>query len=446
MRNSIKRFLLIYITLSILVIYALISFASYWVSKEELDELYDANLQQYAHAVAAQHINIEDETSLYQNNQVGAEKDIEGEQEFFLRVLAEDGRVLYVSHPNTKLPVPTTMGLSTEKIENKQWRFFALKAKNRTIQVAQSLKLRKTTIKETAYSLMVSQLAFIPLLVLLIFYAIRKALSPLSMLSKQIQHRDSYDLNPFADDNVPAEVRPLVQSLNMFMGKVSFMVDVLKRFTSDAAHELRTPITGLKLQLTALEQSNSKSERECAIRNLKSGIARSEQLVSQLLTLARIDPDNKSRHIQSLNMLELVKESFQELLPLAQEKSIDIGLMKADDCEINASRQEIKVLINNILDNAIRYTPNGGKIDVSVISQAGNVNLEVKDSGPGIPQHELERVFERFYRGENQHIPGSGLGLAIVKEIAIQHKAIIQLSNNNPGLSFKVIFTRKSLS
>jgi len=446
MRNSIKRFLLIYIALSILVVYALISFASYWVSKEELDELYDANLQQYAHAVAAQHINIEDETSLYQNNQVGAGKDIEGEQEFFLRVLAEDGRVLYVSHPNTKLPVPTTMGLSTEKIENKQWRFFALKAKNRTIQVAQSLKLRKTTIKETAYSLMVSQLAFIPLLVLLIFYAIRKALSPLSMLSKQIQHRDSYDLNPFADDNVPAEVRPLVQSLNMFMGKVSFMVDVLKRFTSDAAHELRTPITGLKLQLTALEQSNSKSERECAIKNLKSGIARSEQLVSQLLTLSRIDPDNKSRHIQSLNMLELVKESFQELLPLAQEKSIDIGLMKADDCEINASRQEIKVLINNILDNAIRYTPNGGKIDVSVISQAGNVNLEVKDSGPGIPQHELERVFERFYRGENQHIPGSGLGLAIVKEIAIQHKAIIQLSNNNPGLSFKVIFTRKSLS
>ncbi|MEK9940401.1 MAG: histidine kinase dimerization/phospho-acceptor domain-containing protein, partial [Methylotenera sp.] len=319
MNNSIKRFLLIYITLSILVIYALISFASYWVSKEELDELYDANLQQVASAIAAQHLAIQDVTHLYRNNQVGSGAKIEAEEEFYVRVLAKDGAVLYVSHPEAKVPLPKSLGLSTQRFQNKQWRFFVVKAKEETIQVAQSLRLRKNTIKETAYSLMASQLLFIPILVLLIFYAIRKALSPLSELSKEIEQRDSADLNPFANGNVPAEVRPLVRSLNLFMGKVSSMVDVLKRFTSDAAHELRTPITALKLQLTVLEQSNSKSERESAIQNLKSGINRSEQLVSQLLTLARIVPDNQSRQIQSVNLLALVKESFEELLPLAQE-------------------------------------------------------------------------------------------------------------------------------
>lgn len=446
MNNSIKRFLLIYITLSILVIYGLISFASYWVSKEELDELYDANLQQVASAIAAQHLAIQDVTHLYRNNQVGSGAKIEAEEEFYVRVLAKDGAVLYVSHPKAKVPLPASLGLSTQRFQTKQWRFFVVKAKEETIQVAQSLRLRKNTIKETAYSLMASQLLFIPILVSLIFYAIRKALSPLSVLSNEIKKRDSADLNPFADDNVPAEVKPLVQSLNLFMDKVSTMVDVLKRFTSDAAHELRTPITALKLQLTVLEQSKSKSERESAIQNLKSGINRSEQLVSQLLTLARLEPDNQSRQVQSINMLELVKESFQELLPLAQEKSIDIGLTKDDHCEINAVQQEIKILINNILDNAIRYTPNGGKIDVSVFNQAGHVVLEVKDSGPGIQQNDQERVFERFYRGENQHISGSGLGLAIVKEIATRHGATVELSNINPGLCFRVLFLSKSLS
>jgi len=444
MINSIKQFLLVYITLSIVVVYALISFTSYMVSKEELDELYDANLQQVAHVIAAQHLASQGATQLFRNNQIGSGTKIEAEEEFFIRVLAKDGRVLYISHPNAEIPLPTALGLSTQELKSKQWRFFSVKAKEETIQVAQSLRLRKNTIKETAYSLMASQLLFIPLLVLLIFYAIRKALFPVSILSKDIQYRNSADLNPFAEDNVPAEVKPLVRSLNLFMGKVSLMVDVLKRFTSDAAHELRTPITALKLQMQVLEQSRSKTERESAIQNLKTGINRSEQLVSQLLSLARLEAENQSMLLQSLNMLELVKESFQELLPLAQEKSIDIGLTKADDCEIDGAQQEIKMLINNILDNAIRYTPNSGKIDVSLINQAGHVVLEIKDSGPGISENDLERVFERFYRGENQHISGSGLGLAIVKDIATRHAAVIKLSNNNPGLSFKVFFTRKS--
>ncbi|WP_036302155.1 ATP-binding protein [Methylotenera sp. L2L1] len=442
MNHSIKRFLLIYITLAILLIYCLISLASYWVSKEELDELYDANLEQVGSAIAAQHLAIHDVTHLYSNTQVGKGSTIQGEEEFYVRVLAKDGTVLYVSHPDIKVPLPSTLGFSTQKYLNKQWRFFAIKVNQETIQVAQSLRLRKNTIKETAISLMASQLLFIPFLVLLIFLAIRKALSPLSILSYEIQHRHSTDLKPFPDHQLPVEIKPLVQSLNIFMGKLSDMVGVLKRFTSDAAHELRTPITALKLQLSLLEQAKTKDEQELAIQSLKIGVGRTEQLISQLLTLARIEPNNRLREIQRLNLLQLVKESIEELLPLAHQKGIDLGLTNGEVAMIDGVQHEIKVLINNILDNAIRYTPNYGSVNISLSNDTEHAVLEVNDTGPGISNDDFERVFERFYRGENKDTCGSGLGLSIVREIALQHGAIIKLSNLNHGLSFKVTFVR----
>ncbi len=444
MNYSIKRFLLIFITLAILVIYGLISLVSYKVSKDELDELYDANLQQVASVIAAQHLAIHDVSHLYNNVQVGEDLKIQGEEEFFVRVLADDGSVLYVSHPQAKVPYPSKLGLSTQEDDRKKWRVFSVKAKNETIQIAQSLRLRKNTINDTAFSLIYSQLVFIPLLVLLIFLAIRKSLSPLNSLSEEIKGRNSSDLSPFKENHIPIEIKPLTESLNLFMGKVSSMVSVLKRFTSDAAHELRTPITALKLQLTLIEQASSETERDSAIHDLKEGINRSEQLVSQLLTLARIDPENRERQISVINLEALVKQSIEDLLPLAQEKSIDLGLNCSKECLVDGVEHEIKVLVNNVIDNAIRYTSNRGVVDVSLLNQEGCIVFQVNDTGPGIPRDELERVFERFYRGDNKQISGSGLGLSIVKEIALQHQLKIELFNLHPGLSFKVFFLNKS--
>lgn len=444
MKYSIKRFLLIYIMLAVLLTYVAISFASYWVSKEELDELYDANLQQVAHAIAAQRFAVNDSNldNKYQGHKsIQSEGNlIESEEEFYIRVIAQDGHVIYVSHPEAKVPVPSTLGLSTQQYQNKQWRFFSLKVNQETIQVAQSLRLRKNTIKETALSLMASQLLFIPVLIALIFFAIRKALYPLLVLSIEINRRDNSDLKPFADDQVPVEIKPLVQSINVFMGKLSDMVALLKRFTSDAAHELRTPITALKLQLTLIEQAKSNDERELAIQQLKNGINRSEQLVSQLLTLARIEPNSRMREVQALNLLELVKESIQDLLPLAYEKSIDLGLNTANEIEIMGVGHEIKVLINNLVDNAIRYTPHHGRVDISLFHDSEHIILEVSDTGTGISGVDFEHVFDRFYRGDHKNISGSGLGLSIVKEIAVQHDAKVELTNLNPGFSIQVIF------
>lgn len=442
MNRSIKRFLLITITLAILVIYGFISFVSYWVSKEELDELYDSNLLQVAGAIAAQHLAIQDATHLYVNNQVGMGTKIEGEEEFYVRVLAQDGTALYVSHPQVKVPFSSAIGFSTQKYLGKKWRFYTINARKETIQVAQSLNLRAITIKETALSLMASQLLFIPILVMLIFIAINKALSPILGLSGEIQQRKSHDLAPISVDKIPIEIKPLVHSLNSFMSRVSDMVEILKRFTSDAAHELRTPITALRLQLAVIEQAESKAERAAGISSLKGGIDRSEQLVSQLLEFARIEPNHLAREILPITLLSLIKECVEALFPLAHAKSIDLGLNTTAELITFGVRQEVKVLINNILDNAIRYTPNHGKVDISLLLEGTNIVLEVTDSGPGISSVDLDHVFERFYRGENKDAIGSGLGLSIVKEIATQHGAIVELINLNPGLRFRVYFVR----
>jgi two-component system, OmpR family, sensor kinase len=440
MNNSIKRFLLIYILLSVIFIYGLISLVSYTVSKSELDELYDANLQQVASAITAQHIAIKDITRLYDKSQSGHDSKIDREEEFYVRVLNKDNKILYVSHPNASVPFPSKLGLSTQKYLNKEWRFFSVNANQETIQVAQSLELRKETIADMALSLMASQLLFIPILVILILFAIKKALRPLAALSTAIQLRQSLELQPFPQDRIPAEIKPLVNALNLFMDRVSEMIEVIRRFTSDAAHELRTPITALKLQLTLVEQAKNKSEREQAISNLKSGIDRSEQLVSQLLILARIEPNTQVRKLEFFDLLSLVKESIGELLPLALVKNIDLGLTTSHSARINAVRHEIKILINNIIDNSIRYTPSNGQVDISILLNNQHIVLIVNDSGPGISQSDMDHVFERFYRGQNKDSKGSGLGLSIVHEIANQHNAKIEINNLHPGLSIRVYF------
>ncbi|WP_020167333.1 MULTISPECIES: ATP-binding protein [Methylotenera] len=452
MTHSIKRFLFVNITLAIIVIYALISVVSYMTSKSELDELYDANLEQVANTIAARHVTLRDTAT----NDVDAQKDkntlgaggkIQREQEFYVRIIDNQDHILYVSHAKEKVPATAMEGFSTQAYKNKKWRLFTIKVNEETIQVAQSLKLRNATITETALSLLAPQLLFIPVLVLIIFFAIKKALTPLTTLSQAIQSRQSIDLQPFSQDKTPAEIKPLVHALNLFMVRVSDMIGVLKRFTSDAAHELRTPITALKLQLTLIEQAKNKSERDQAIDALRGGIDRSEQLVSQLLTLAKIEPNSQIRELETIDLLKLVKESIGELLPLALAKSIDVGLITSNAAYIHAVRHEIKILINNIIDNAIRYSPINAKVDISVIQKNEQVILEINDSGEGIFTEDFERVFERFYRGQNKDAKGSGLGLSIVKEIADQHDAKIVIKNLNSGLnrgfSFSVIFTGK---
>lgn len=440
--HSIKRFLVLSITCAVLVVYAVITAVSYFISKDELDELYDAHLKQVAEVIAAQPLTGSNADSLSNL----PTKPIQNEEVFYIRLTDQDNQSLYVSHPKLQLSLTASPGFSTQLVGQQQWRVYTHALPQANVLVAQLLKGREVTIRETALSLVFSQLVFIPLLVLVILAVIHRALKPITQLSNQIQQRESNDLTPLNLQDTPSELVPLVQAINGFMAKVGAMVDTLKQFTADAAHELRTPITALKLQHTLITQAENTEERESAINNLAKGISRSEKIVAQLLTLARMSAPNHAQPVETIALMPVIKVVIESLLPLAQAKHIDLGLNSTVDYVISGVPEQIHLMVHNILENAIRYTPENGKIDLAISASDHSIIFEVKDTGPGIAEAELNRVFERFYRGTSKDQAGSGLGLAIVKNIANLHHARIELANLHPGLCFRVYFNKPSFA
>ena len=439
-QGSVRRFLLISIIASLLSI-SLISGAISWLNtQEELDELYDQNMKEIAKVIDAQHAVM---TSEYVTPK--SETPIKGEEYYFVRIRDVKGKTLYTSHPSIDLEKPDHEGFSKFFYHNKQWKVFTQKSEsaNDYIDIAQIHHYRILTIGEIAYSLLIPQLISIPLLGLLIWLIIGKGLKPLEALSSTIANRNEALLTPVSLEKAPVEIQPIVLSLNDLLERLENMMKVLRQFTADAAHELRTPLTALTLQLAVLEKADNETEREQAIKQLKAGVERSVSLVQQLLTLAREEP-SIAVDFAPVHLSDIVKESITTFMPSANSKRIDLGLVKTSDALIQANANSIEILINNLIDNAIRYTPEDGIIDISIDETSTHITLEVADTGPGIPAIEHDKIFNRFYRGKGITSPGTGLGLAIVKEIADRHglKTELGMSEELKGLSFKIVFEK----
>jgi len=402
---SIKRFLIVSTTCAVLLVYTVISAVSYMVSKDELDELYDAHLKQVAETIASQPLR----QSKTAQPLLSPVKSIQNEEVFYIRLIGKEGSVSYTSHPNQQIAQTTPIGLSSQTVNNQDWRIYTLQTENGKIQVAQLLTGREVTIKETALSLVLSQLLFIPLLVIVISVVVNRALKPIKDLADTIQERGSDNLMPLKIPQTPIELMTFVDAFNGFMGKVNTMVGTLKQFTADAAHELRTPITALKLQHTLITQAENEEERESAINSLSQGISRSEKIVTQLLALARISTPDARQSTEPITLAPIIKSVIESLLPLAQAKQIDLGLNSRVDHVITGNTAQIHMMIHNILENAIRYSPEQGKVDIALSASDTDIILEVKDTGPGIATEDLTRVFERFYRGASHDTHGSGL-------------------------------------
>lgn len=437
---SIKRFLIICITAAVLLVYALIGAVSYVVSKNELDELYDAHLMQVAETIASQPIT----QSNNQKRPSAQAKSINNEEVFYIRLIGKGENTLYVSHPKQHIPLKTPIGFSNQKVGHQLWRVYTMQPQDAKIQVAQLLTGRDVTIQETALSLMLPQLLFIPLLVIVILMVIHRAFKPIRQLSDAILKRDSNDLTPFNMAQTPIELMPFVEAFNAFMNKVNTVVETLKQFTADAAHELRTPITALKLQHTLISQAENQEERNSAISSLGQGIARSEKIVSQLLTLARISVPDAKQSVEQISLVAVIKAVIESLLPLAQAKQIELALNSTVDFTIAGVPEQIHLMVHNVLENAIRYTPEQGEVDIAISATDSNIILEIKDTGPGIADEDIKHVFERFYRGTSHDTQGSGLGLAIVSNIAALHHANIELANLHPGLCFRIYFDKRA--
>ncbi|SMF95021.1 two-component system, OmpR family, sensor kinase [Methylomagnum ishizawai] len=357
-----------------------------------------------------------------------------------------DGTLLYRSHPFPPLAYPAQAGFATLDWRGEPWRVFTLKTADGWVQIAQAVGERRETANEVALHLLTPLLALLPALALLVGFGLERGLRPLRNLVAAVEQRRPEALEPIPDRSLPTEIGTLVAALNGLLRRLDETLAAQRQFTADAAHELRTPLTALSLQAQVAERATDPRKKSAALAALREGIARASHLVGQLLTLARLDPEAAQTALLPLRLDTLARDCVADRVPLAADRGIDLGMTGADSACVVGDGEALRILLGNLLDNAIRHTPTGGRVDVGVVVDNHGVLLEVGDTGPGIPEAERTRVFDRFYRSPGNAGPGSGLGLAIVKRIADRHGAAVSLAEGEGGCGLKasVRFPKRS--
>jgi signal transduction histidine kinase len=353
--------------------------------------------------------------------------------DFVIQIWTIDGRTIYASRAHASLPGRAVLGLADVSAGNAVWRTFSVATGDRVIQVAQPRQIRQRLAAGAALRSVTPLLLLAPLMALAVGWLANAALAPLRRLAAQVRQRDDRSLEALPQAGLPDELTPLVSSLNALLARLGGSLEAQRAFVSDAAHELRSPLTALKLQVQLLERATDEATRRDALAGLSQGIARATRLVEQLLTLARSEPGAPAVPMQSLDLAETVRRSLADAVSQAAARDIGIELVAPGSPRVVGDGAELAVLVRNLVDNAIRYSPRGARIELRVDQQAGAPLLQVDDSGPGIPAAERERVFDRFYRGHTGDEPGTGLGLAIVRGIATRHRASVSLDDSPLG-------------
>ena len=322
------------------------------------------------------------------------------------------------------------------------------------VQVAETLEKRKTLATEIVKGTMVPQFVTLPLAVLLVWLALVRGIKPLAQLEKRIRARKPDDMSPLDDNAVPEEVAPLVSSINDLLSRLKVSLTNQKRFLADAAHQLKTPLAGLRMQADLAQRETNADELKKSLKHIGKSSVRATHTVNQLLALARAETTGRSLPKQALDMVLIASEAMADSVPRALEKQIDLGYEGPEAggpaTQLEGNPTLLKELVRNLLDNAIAYTPENGQVTLRLLTDtfSGVLVLLVEDSGPGIPKAERELVFEPFYRALGTNVDGSGLGLAIVVEIANQHDAAVSIEDallpghpQSPGTRIAVRFT-----
>lgn len=433
--NSLRARLLAWLLGAVLVVGVTGGLVLYRNALAEANEFFDEHLRETALLLRDQAYGFAAQPGLPQEVP---------QYDFVVQVWSLDGRRVYVSQPEVVLPRATTLGFDTVEVAGSRWRIFGVIARGHVIQVGQALRSREERAARLALRTLAPFGVMMPALALLIWWAVGRSLEPLRELAASIKARRPGVLDPLPTAPLPQEVQPLVASLNELLERLRRTLEHERAFIADAAHELRSPLTALSLQLQALSAATSDADHDAARARLEAGVARAIRLVEQLLTLAREERAD-AQATEDVRLDDLAREIVAELVPLADRQRIDLGLARADATLVRGDPGALRVLIRNLVDNAIRYTPGEGRVDVSVSrgdipAQAGAV-LEVTDTGPGIPPEARARVFDRFYRVSGTAAAGSGIGLAIVKSIAERHGAAIELGSRDDGRGLRVRVT-----
>ncbi len=439
--NSIRKQLLVSILTLVVVVTALLVIATNISVREELDELYDENMKQVALVLAG--TGLDDGIAAVTNPNMN--KTLNGEEEFLIQVW-RDGTLEYSSHPAIIFTLQPENEFGTTEFNGRQWRYYRLDHDGAYIQVAQDLHKRHGVVAEIYNVFVVPILIQLPLLAGLIWVLVGLAMKPLTRLSRLIEARSASFLEPIADDGVPLEIRSLVDALNSLLVRLETALTAQRRFTADAAHELRTPLTAVRLQVDILKRATENDERADAMATLEMGVNRSIRLVQQLLEMARQEPENMQHPHSTVNLESVIRDVEEQLEPLARTKKIMLGVNIGRDLTVKGSAPQLNVMIGNLLNNAILYTPEKGHVTLTAHSDGENVIVDITDDGIGIAQKDMPRIFDRFYRVAGTNTTGSGLGLSIVRSIAVSHGIGIDVSPNPAGKGTRFRLTIKAAS
>jgi two-component system OmpR family sensor kinase len=425
MIKSLKTQLVLALCAVVSVVGIVQGISSYQLSKAGMSALLDLRLEQVANRLRG---------SLGDALPAIPARGSQPARDIVITIWRDDLETPYRStEPSLPLPREAPAGFSSEKVNGEQWRIYTLRDPPKVVQVAQRSSVRHELAEEAAVNTLWPILVLVPLVCAAVMLVVRFAFRQLNRLGSEAQAVDAAHLQALPTTGVPIELRPIIDSINRMIERLARSIETERKFISDAAHELRTPLTALQLQADNLQRDIAPGNQE-RFQELRRGIARSGGLIAQLLRLARADASLQSDAVTQVDVSEVVVAAVAEVLPIAMKRNIDIGAEEMASAKVRAIEADLGIAIRNLVSNAIRYTPDGGKIDLRTEVRNNMVWIEVIDTGPGIAEDLLPRVFDRFFRA-NAEIEGSGLGLSIVKAIVAKYGGTASLRNRDDGQS-----------
>ena len=337
------------------------------------------------------------------------------------------------------LAEPLRPGLQTIEQGEVLWRAIVSQdVLGQRFAVAQHMAQRNDLALEVAALALLPLVISIPVLLLIVNGVLKRAFAPMTAMTAEVDRLDGSQLSALDERPVPLEALPLVQAINRMMRRLAILLEQQRRLVTDAAHELRTPVAALIVQADNVQHVSLSPEATTRMAALRQGLTRMSALIDQLLNFARVQGAAPAVS-QRLDLNQLVRSAIEDVLPMAQAKNVDLGCPRIDDATIEGDPLHARVLVRNAVDNAVRYTPSGGSVDVSLLAEGSEVCLVVEDTGPGIAREDLKRVFEPFVRVLGSDQSGSGLGLAIARTAAQALGGRIELGERNDrhsGLRF----------
>jgi two-component system OmpR family sensor kinase/two-component system sensor histidine kinase QseC len=420
--TSIRTRLLLALILLVALVSLVAATVTYRRVLSETSTLFDYQLRQMA-------LSLRSQVQLAPRIEVPPDQ---GDTDFVIQIWNPFGARMYLSRPGLPVINQVVLGYADLSLQGEDWRAYGLQTVDGVIQIAQPVRVRERLARAAALRVVVPLLLLLPIMVLFVTWIVRRGLMPLRRVTAEVQRRDVRSLAPLATDHLPREITPLVGELNRLLDRLGEAFTAQRAFIADAAHELRSPLTALRLHLQLLERAPDESARAEALLALRGAIERSIHLVEQLLALARSEPQDGPAGFNSIELGAAAAAAVADNHAMAVERHIELALESSTDLLVRADHESVRTLVRNLVDNAVRYTPLGGSVRVRCTRRDDRTLLEVIDTGPGIPLADRERVFDRFYRRAGEQESGSGLGLAIVKAIARRHGAEVAL-DDAPG-------------